>query len=119
MSPAELLGDRAEAESATAAYPPEPAGWTDVDILGASKLLGCTTRYWVRDQVTARAIPFYRLGKRKGVRFTWRHICEIRAMREQRPTHEVTPAAAVTGADGARLARAVATLHRAKASRTA
>lgn len=96
-------------------FPPEPAGWTDVDIVGAARLLGCKTKYWVRDQVTAGSIPFYRLGRRKGVRFTWRHICEIRAMREERPHDASAPVP--TSVDGARLARSVATLQRAKASR--
>jgi hypothetical protein len=98
------------------AYPPEPPGWTDVDIRGAAKLLGCSKHYWVRDQVTAGSIPCYRLGKRRGVRFTWRHICEIRRMREQRPASESAPAP-LAGIDPGQLTKSVATLQRAK-SRT-
>ncbi len=98
--------------------PPEPAGWTDVDIAGLARLLGCS-KYWVRDQVTAKAIPCYRLGARKGVRFTWRHVCEIRAMREQRPADEPAGAPALEAVGRGRLARSVATLRRAQASRVA
>src|SRR5579872_2624495 len=104
-------------DAAVPAFPPEPAGWTDVDIAGLATLLGCS-KYWVRDQVTAKAIPCYRLGRRKGVRFTWRHLCEIRAMREQRPAHEVA-SAAVAGHDHKRLNKSLATLRRAKSARAA
>lgn len=99
-------------------YPPEPPGWSDVDIRGLAKLLGCRTHYPVRDLVTAGAIPHYRLGRRKGVRFTWRDVCEIRALREHRAAHESAPSQ-LAGLDPARIAKSLTTLRKAKAARAA
>lgn len=50
----------------------------------AAELLG-VRRSWLRDQVTADAVPHVRLGKVKGIRFTPDDLVEIIESRRQRP----------------------------------
>lgn len=52
-----------------------------LDIDGLAEYLG-VPRTWVRDQVTARAIPFTRIGRH--TRFTQEHIDQIIAAGEQK-----------------------------------
>lgn len=60
------------------------------DIDGAAEWLGVSS-WWVRQKVTAREIPFTKVGKH--VRFTEEHLQAIVAAGEQHPI--VTPHAAV------------------------
>lgn len=52
-----------------------------LDITGLAEFLG-VRRTWVRDQVTARAIPFTKIGRH--VRFTEDHVRQIVAAGEQK-----------------------------------
>lgn len=52
-----------------------------LDIAGLAEYLG-VPRTWVRDQVTARAIPFTKIGRH--TRFAQHHIDQIVAAGEQK-----------------------------------
>jgi len=53
-----------------------------LDITAAADWLG-VRRSWLRDKVTAREVPFTRIGRH--IRFTGDHLAEIVAAGEERP----------------------------------
>lgn len=54
-----------------------------LDITAAAQVLG-VPRVWLRNAVTARTVPFTKIGRH--VRFTEHHLAAIIAAGEQRPT---------------------------------